>query len=307
VRTLLQLSARAYGTALALHVVTMVLRAVRFQLLIPAPARPGFAHALSVAAAHNMASYVLPLKTGEATLVLYLKLKCGTPSGIALAALLVSRFLDAASLCAGLAAACFSLRDLGARPSWLGGAALVLLVLALVFLLLSLRGDVLVRGLALGLRAVLPRVELVERGLTRANQLAVALRAASGGWRLTLAALLTVPMWFSIFGFFAVLARGFGIPERITFLQRALGASLASLFNLLPLNAAAGAGTQELGWVSGFHLVLGVEEGLALTSGLGVHCVQLFNVVAFGLIAHLSMGVMPRARLPDGGSSSTSR
>lgn len=298
--TLGGLSPRVYSSALGLHLVTMILRAVRFQLLIPRGARPDFGHALAVAAAHNMASYVLPLKAGEASLVVYLKLQCRTPGGIALAALLVSRFLDAASLCAGLATACFSLRGVGAAPQWMGSAALALVAAAALFLFLSLRGDLLVRALEAGLRWLrVQQLSVGSRLLARMNDLALALRAASGGWRLSLAALTTAPMWFTIFGFYALLAREFGIPAEVTFVERAFGASLAVLFNLLPLNAAAGAGTQELGWVTGFHVLLGVDEKIALTSGIGVHLVQLFNVVAMGILAHLAMGFLPRWRFPD--------
>jgi len=299
-RRLMLLSPHAYAAALALHLATTVGRALRFMLLVPRSARPGFRHALSIAAAHNMASYVLPLKTGEASLVVYLKLQCGTPAGVALASLLVSRFLDAAALCTGLAAACFGLRGAGSAPQWMGSAVLLLLALAGLFLLLSLRSDLLVRLLEGGLRTL--RVQHFSPGqrlLERTNGLALALRAASGGKRLALAALLTVPMWFTIFGFYALLAGEFGIPSSVGFLERALGASLAALFNLLPFNVAAGAGTQELGWVTGFHAILGVDEALALSSGIGVHLVQLFNVVAMGLLAHLAMGVMPRWRLPE--------
>jgi uncharacterized protein (TIRG00374 family) len=297
-RTLARLSPAVYALALGLHVVTTALRAARFQLLIPRPSRPDFRHALPVAAAHNLASYVLPFKTGEAALVVYLKLQCGTPAGSALAALLVSRFLDGAALCAGLAAACFSLR--GAGVQWMGSAALGSLVLAALFLALSLRGDLLVRALEAGLRWLrVQRWRLGEHALERLGGLTAALRAASGRARLTLAALVTLPLWFTVFGFFALLAGAFGVPPEHSFLARAFAASLASLCNLLPLNAAAGAGTQELGWVTGFHVVLGVDETLALTSGIGVHLVQLFNVVLLGLVAHLAMGVLPRRRPPD--------
>ena len=54
---------------------------------------------------------------------------------------------------------------------------------------------------------------------------------------------------------------------------------------------AAGLGTQELGWVTGFHVVLGVDERLALTSGVSVHFVQLFNIVVLGFLAHVAMRV----------------
>src|SRR5262249_14695506 len=140
VHTLARLSPGIYCLTLGMHLVTTALRAVRFQVLIPRSARPTFRHALAIAAAHNMASYVLPLKAGEASLILYLRLQCGPPAGIALASLLVSRFLDGAALSAGLAIACTQLRG-GGAAEWVGSTSLVLFLVALFFLLLSLRGD----------------------------------------------------------------------------------------------------------------------------------------------------------------------
>jgi hypothetical protein len=189
-------------------------------------------------------------------------------------------------------------------PEWMSGMVLALALLAGLFLLLSLRGDLLVRGLGFGLRWRRVQRTRLGRGLLERTQgLALALRAAGGGGRLWLAVLATAPMWFSVFGFHALLAGEFGIPASIGFLERAFAASLSTLFNLLPVNAAAGAGTQELGWVTGFHVILGVDEKLALTSGIGVHVVQLFNIVLLGLAAHLAMGVQPRWRLPNSTSS----
>jgi uncharacterized protein (TIRG00374 family) len=298
-RALVRLPPGVYLAALGLHLATYALRALRFQLLLPSDARPRFRQALAVAAAHNLASYVLPFKAGEASLVLYLKLQAGTPAPSALAALLVARFLDGASLCAGMAAACFTLRARGAGStvSWLAPASGLLVVLALLFLVLSLRGDLLVRGIGRPLRWMrVGELGLGRRLLERADGLALALRAASGRRRLLGAALTTAPMWFTIFGFYALLAGALGIPAEVSFLERAFGASLATLFNLLPVNAAAGLGTQELGWVTGFHVVLGVDERLALTSGVSVHFVQLFNIVMLGFLAHLAMGVLPRRR-----------
>jgi len=297
-QALLALPPGVYFLALGLHVVTYGLRAVRFQILVPRSARPTFGQALSVAAAHNMASYILPFKAGEAALVVYLKMQCGTPAASALAALFVSRFLDGATLCAGLAASCLALRGRDADPAlaWLGPLSLVLLAATLLFLLLSLRGDLLVRALERALLWLrLNHWSVGQRLLTSTNGLALALRAASSGrWRLLAAALTTAPMWFTIFGFYALLAGALGIPAEVSFLDRAFGASLAALFNLLPINAAAGVGTQELGWVTGY-LLLGVDEKTALTSGAGVHCVQIFNIVVMGVLAHLVMGV-PRSR-----------
>jgi uncharacterized membrane protein YbhN (UPF0104 family) len=66
------------------------------------------------------------------------------------------------------------------------------------------------------------------------------------------------------------------------------------LTNLLPINAFAGFGTQEGGWVLGFGL-LGVERELALSTGIAVHLVQLSNTVLFGAIGHVAMGLLGAA------------
>jgi hypothetical protein len=206
------------------------------------------------------------------------------------------------SLTSGLAVACLAMTRSGAHPAFgaLRPLSVVLVGLTLLFLLLSIRGDLLLRAIEALLRWLrLHRLRFGAGMLERLNTLARALRSAAGPRRLGAAALLTVPMWFTIFGFYAVLGRAMGLPAELTFLERAFGASLATLFNLLPLNAAAGVGTQELGWVTGFQEFLGVDYEVALSTGIGVHLVQLFNILALGLVAHLAMGVMPRWRLPE--------
>lgn len=302
IKALGRLSFGTYLVALALHLVTYCLRALRFQVLIPDYARPDFRHALTIAAAHNMASYVLPAKTGEASLILYLRMQCGTATSVGLAALVVSRFLDAAALTLGLAVACVSMMVAGRHPALqaLGPLSVALAGLTLVFVLLSFRGHLLLRAIEIVLRWLrVHQLGFGERMLERTNALAVALRSAGGARRLGGAVLVTAPMWFTIFGFYALLGRAMGLPEELTFLEHAFAASLATMANLLPLNAAAGMGTQELGWVTGYQEFLEVDYQLALSTGIGVHLVQLFNIVALGLIAHLAMGVMPRWKFPE--------
>ena len=297
--TLLRLPPQTYLLALSMHLTVYCLRALRFNLLIPRERRPSFKRALIVAGAHNMASYVLPAKTGEASLVVYLRMQCGVPSATGLASLLVSRLLDGATLCCALSIACIWLARSGDYDylEWLGSAGLVLIALCVLFIALSLRGDLLVRVIAWCARWLkLHKWRFGDRLLTKANQLALALRSAGAGGRLYLAALVTIPVWLLVFGFYAVLSRAMGLPEHFDFAEATFGSSLAVMFNLLPVNGMAGVGTQELGWVTGFSQFLGVDESLALSTGIGCHLVQLFNVVTLGILAHLAMGVMPRLR-----------
>ncbi len=246
-----------------------------------------------------MASYVLPAKTGEASFVVYLRMQCGVPTATGLASLLVARLLDGATLCLGLSLACIWLARSGNYDylEWLGSAGLLLIALCVLFIGLSLRGDLLVRMIAWCARWLkLHQWRFGEGLLKKANQLALALRGAGKGGRLYLAALVTIPVWILVFGFYAVLSQAMGLPEHFTFAEATFGSSLAVMFNLLPVNGMAGVGTQELGWVTGFSEFLGVDESLALSTGIGCHLVQLFNVVSLGILAHLAMGVMPRLR-----------
>ena len=301
-RTLGQLPPAVYLFALGLHLFTYCMRALRFRMLVPRENRPGFRRSLVISSAHNLASYVLPAKTGEASLVVYLRMQAGVPATAGLASLLVSRFLDGAALSLGLSLACFWLERSGRYPalSWLGPLSVLLVLLAVIFLVLSMRGHLVLRAVAAVLRWMrLHRLRAGEHLLVRTNSLALALRSAGGGGRLPVAALVSVPLWTSIFGFFVLLARTMGMSESLSFAEGTFGATMGMLFNLLPVNAAAGVGTQELGWVTGFHQFLGINYDVALSTGIGVHLVQLFNIVVLGMMAHVAMGMMPRLSLEE--------
>jgi len=285
-----------YLGALGIHMCTYCFRALRFRVLIPEEMRPGFRRVVVISAAHNMASYLLPAKTGEASWVVYLRGYCGVRASVGLASLVVARLLDGAVLCSALAMTCLYL-SLSGRHShldflgWVGWSLTGLMVL---FVLFAWRGDWMMRLVTAAMRSVrLHRWSLGERFIHKLHEVALDLRDASGGGRLFVAALCTLPVWACIFGFYHLLSQALGLSERFTYMETVFGSSLAVMANLLPINGMAGAGTQEGGWTAGFSL-LGENPDLALETSLGVHAVQLFNVVALGLLAHVVMGAMPR-------------
>jgi uncharacterized protein (TIRG00374 family) len=301
-RAVERLPASIYVIALAMHLTTYALRALRFQVLLPREHRPGFRRMLAISAAHNMAQYVLPAKTGEAALVVYLRAQCRVPASAGLASLVVSRFLDGAMLCIGTAVACLWLQASGRYGSihWLVTTSLAMAVVAALFVALSLRGDLLVRPFEVLLRWLrLHRLSFGERILARTNDMALALRLAGQGPRLALAILISLPLWTSIYAFFGLLAIEMGLPEPVSWGETTFATSLGMLCNILPLNGGAGLGTQELGWVTALNRVLGIDREIATATGLGAHLVQLFNIVAMGFLAHLAMGVMPRLRYEE--------
>jgi len=292
-----RLSPATYLLALGVHLGIHAVRAARFRLLIPPAQRPSFAAMLAISSAHNLAVYVLPAKTGEGALVVYLRTHCGVSAKAGLASLLVSRLLDLATLCAALAAACLyvSSTDLWQAERWVGAAlGASFLVLAALFYALASRGQVLVAVFAWLVCAVrADRASLGRRLLSHSLEVGDALRFAAEDGRVLRALPLSLLVWAGVFVFYAILARGFGLPAEIGLAEAAFGSSLAVLTNLLPVNALAGFGTQEAGWVLGFGL-LGVSRELSFSTGVGVHVVQLFNTCLTGLLGHLAMGALPR-------------
>lgn len=282
-----------YLQAMAIHFGIYLMRAARFRVLLPPSQRPTLFALLAVSASHNLAAYVLPAKTGEGTLVLYLRKLCGVPAGEGLASLVVSRLLDLSTLCALLAISTLLLANSGVlAPSWswpLGG---VLSLGALALFAISARSGILVSVMTGVLRFLrLSSTKLGRKVESSAERVGDALAEAGGEGRLLTSILLSFLIWFGVFAFYMVLAAGFGIDESLGAIKSTFAASWAVLANLLPINGFAGAGTQEFGWVVGFKMV-GVEESLALSSGLGAHLVQLANVVLFGLIGHLVMAIV---------------
>ncbi len=287
-----QLPTSVYVKAMLVHLGIYVLRAARFRVLLPPSNRPGFFALLAVSSSHNLAAYVLPAKTGEGTLVLYLRNVCGVPAGEGLASLVVSRLLDLATLALLLSVATLWLGTRGTLAvAWsypLGG---VLGAGAVALFLLSARSVWLVRTLTWFVRNLrLDGTRIGRKVTVQADGVAQAFHAAGGAGRLRLAAVLSIPLWMGVFLFYLVLARGFGLGEDLNAIEATFASAWAVLANLLPINGFAGAGTQELGWVVGFTTV-GVDEAAATTSGLGAHLVQLLNVVLFGFIGHALMAL----------------
>ncbi|MEO6711751.1 MAG: lysylphosphatidylglycerol synthase transmembrane domain-containing protein [Planctomycetota bacterium] len=290
-----RLSLRAALAAFAVHVAIYVVRSQRFRVLLPVAQRPSSAAMLAISAAHNLAAYVLPAKTGEMTLVMYLRSHSGVPATQGLAALLVSRLLDLATLCLLLALAMIYLvmTRPDSTPLWFWAFAVALLAAAALLMLLSARSDVLVRSAAWIARVFgLARWNFGLRMLARAEELSLALRQAPAGRVLWIAAAQSMAMWFGIFIFYSILARSFGLPPELGLADAAFGSSLVVLSNLLPINSFAGFGTQEGGWVLGFGL-LGVPRGLALSTGFGVHLAQLASTIVLGICGHVAMGWLP--------------
>lgn len=282
--------------ALGLYAGMSLLRTVRFRSLIPPAERPRFVPLLGVTSAYTMAATVLPAKIGEATFVLYANRACGVPSASGLAALVVSRLLDLATLAGMFAVTCFALHVSNAYPGipWFLAVGSLLAAISALCFFLSARGDRLVIFALTIVRWLgLERVRMGRTIVTRSEQVAGALRFAGGEGRLLSATLVSIPIWISIFLFCAVLGRGFGLPPTLSLSELAFGSALAIVTSLIPISAFANFGTLEAGWVIGFEM-LGVPRDLGAATGLGLHVVQVGLCIVIGIAGHLIMGFSKR-------------
>lgn len=290
-RTLAGLDLRIHAVALGIQAVIYPLRAIRLRVLLPADA-PSVPRLTGLSAAHILAANVLPAKLGEAALVVYLR-RVGVPAANGLAALLLSRLFDFAAVTGGLAVACLVMAATEQYPDldWLVPVGFLLLAPALVCTWASLHGERLVglAGRVLG-GLGLARTPVGRKALTFAERSGSALGAVNRR-RLLHAAIVTVPIWLLVFGFYGVLARGFGVE--VSFPVAVFGSGLAIVATLLPLHGFAGFGVQDAGWVAGFT-ALGVGADLATSSGLAAHVVYLVNIAALGAIGHMAMATWAR-------------
>ena len=290
-RTLVSLDLRVHAIALGIQAVIYPLRALRLRALLPADA-PSVPRLTGLSAAHILAANVLPAKLGEAALVVYLR-RVGVPATSGLAALLLSRLFDFAAVTGGLAVACLVMAATGQYTDldWLVPVGLLLFAPAVACAWASLHGQRLVglAGRVLG-GLGMARTSLGSKALSFAERSGSALGAVSRR-RLLRAAVVTVPIWVLVFGFYGVLARGFGVD--VSFPVAVFGSGLAIVAALLPLHGFAGFGVQDAGWVAGFT-ALGVGADLATSSGLAAHVVYLVNIAALGALGHIAMAAWAR-------------
>jgi len=283
------LSPGAWLGVLAVHAAIYALRTLRFASLIP-DRRVPFGHLWSIQAANQMATLLLPMRTGEVTYPIYLR-SAGVPLEVGVAGLVVSRALD---LLAVLVITVFSAIYVGTPLEKLPAGTAVPLVLGITIAAAALvavatGGASFIRFLAV----VAARLGASLRVLGRVEQVAHGFETVGRYRAIAEAFALTLLIWIGVDVFYYVLMVDLGFG-RLGPAEVAFGASAAILTNLLPVNTFAGIGTHEWGWSLGFQL-LGLDVSAAAATGIAVHVVQLVNVGILGLIAQFQLSPAPRA------------
>ncbi len=276
---------------IVLALVTSVIRARRWLLLLRPLAPVGMVRAFAMNAAGSLLNYVLPIRSGDAARAWWLWRRHRVPAGSALATIVIDKACDLAAVAVVLAIleVVAATGVVNAPRGLLGAAALAVALLAAVLGTALLGPRV--------ARSWLARRLLPERFAAALAGQAFAFRAgAKGLWTpdlaARLAALTALALVIDAFNF--------------TLLFTAVGVQVPALkamaaYPALLLSFAVPAGPGYLGnlEVAG-ALVLGGGLGLASAVAAGAivlyHAITAFNALALGLLGFLLVGGRRRAK-----------
>lgn len=283
-----------------LYSITQILRAARIWFALPSKDRPPFSSLLAIVSVHQCLNHLLPLRLGEASFPLLIKRYTATSGATAVSTLVIVRVQELLMLATffGAGLLVWLYRKQGdVSVAWLmaiplAGAVALLLAFSALPRLLTIS--------AVLLRRPLPRIYFVaarERGASFLDRFRIELAAPVStadrgvGW------LLTVAIWFNTFLVSQQALRYSGVPA--TYVETIIGASLASLSHVLPLNAFGSFGSLEAGWTLGFSLI-GFDARTVLAVGFVAHVLLMAFLVTAALLAWiwLHFKPLPAASLP---------
>ena len=269
-----------------LYVVSLVLRGLRFHLLLTrfSNSKVGWAESTDIAIIGSFANHVLPFRIGEAVFVFLANLRHGVPAERGTLAVVTARLYDLVSVLLVFAGAMLAMGAGFGRAWYLAVFALMLLAwIMAVRLDLALRlGGYVLNGLLKAVRFDQRRFARRLLGLIERAQVGLEILRSPRIIAATLA--LSLGIWLALVGCYSQLLAAFGMAT--TFERVAVGSLGASLVSMLPINAAGSVGTLEVGWSAGF-VALGMPRSDAIASGIAMHVIV---IIVSGLLAVVCIG-----------------
>ncbi len=276
------------------YVLTNVLRACRFGVLLSLPGRGGPLRILPEMFALSLLNNVLPGRAGELSFPYFLYRRHNVGVGDSATALVVARLFD--YLAVALLFVGFTLLEIQeldvAAARILEGVGFVLLLSVGLLAAAPWVAEIVFRFAlwAIGrTRFAGGRAEHLAAGLRQQVSAAFARIRSPRTYGLTL--LWSLPIWLCTFAWFSSFLSAFGLPMPYPLVV--VGATFASLAKAIPFITIGGFGAHEAGWTLGFTLV-GMERTAAIASGFAVNILTLLTSALFGGAALLWMNGLSR-------------
>jgi glycosyltransferase 2 family protein len=266
----------------------IVLRAIRWRLLIAREHRPSTADVTRALLVGYLFNSILPARAGEAVRVVFLRQRAGTPKFVALGTVIAERAIDVLTLLVLLFVAAPFVPGTDWLPRVVALGAVLFVVIAVVFIAFALYGErparLLLRPLGLLPRMSRDRIELAAanlmRGLSAFRSPAVALRAFA----------LTAASWLLIAFASWICMRGFDL--RLGFSAAVLVVVAINLAMILP-SGPAGIGVFEAATLTALH-PFHVERAQALSYALVLHGLNVVPFIVAGYFVLQHHALVPR-------------
>lgn len=259
------------------------LKGLRLRILLQDSQTPLLSY-FSIAGFHNFYNQILPARTGELTLVYYLKRYAGVKAGVAVYSLIVVRILDLVVVAIYFFISFMMLTWGNIDLYWLlpvlilGFLAVLSLLLLPLFvvvakkLVLAIVTRFSLRGKLIG--KLVQMIESVEQGVSASSVKGLFLPLT----------IVTLLIWAALYALYYVTIIAVGVD--VSPLQSIAGSTGAILTNVLPVNGVGGFGSHEAGWAGGFVLV-GLTKEIAIATALTSHLIVFFCSVFFFVISVL--------------------
>ncbi|MFW6366998.1 MAG: lysylphosphatidylglycerol synthase transmembrane domain-containing protein [Spirochaetota bacterium] len=244
------------------------------------------ARMFTVVSYHNFFNQIMPARTGELTLVYYLKtiLKMDVSRGVH--SLLVVRFMDLFIVAVFFIVSFLFTATKTVSPALLAAACGIGIVSLAVILFIDRFMKPSARIFDAVTRATgLSKVSVIHKGGEKLYQLAETFGKDSVTHKIPMLVMTSLLVWGALytFSYFVIMA----FTDELSYFQSVLGSTAAVLTNVLPINSFGSFGTMEAGWVGGYYLV-GIGKNVAILSAFTYH---LVNFASAGIIALACMAV----------------
>jgi uncharacterized protein (TIRG00374 family) len=296
-RTFLSLHMFQVGIIFFLFLISIMLRGWRFELTLSGKLSAPHIRYFILAALHNVANQLMPVRSGELAYPYLLHRYFGYKLASGTASLLYVRFFELFVLIF-----LFLVAIVGFTSVKIGydfyqvaiGVTVLALVAVIVWVNLAMIIKVVSHWLARKLQKRSGRlVNFFERVSRLLLSLSDELKVKKSPLLHIATGILTLLNWMCLFTIFYLVLHGVGTP--VSVFETMIGSSVASLAQLIPVSTMGNFGSLEAGWTAGFMMV-GVDMKSALNSGLIMHLIVFLCSLVLAVLSWLGLLLMQGRR-----------
>ena len=265
--------------AFVVYILNYILRTLRLQIILPLENAPFF-QLLGLTGLYGMYNYLLPVGSGEITLVALLNYRLKIPVVDGLASLIATRYLDFSTIALMLPAVLIV--NWKILPPWIVYTSLVFCALVLMvnlYLVYFFQKDPM---FSLGIfHLQVLWIARLKEFLIRLRDGLVRVYQKKKHFHLLF---LTLAVWICVYTNYYLVVISLGY--QITYFQIVVVSIIMIPMTLLPIQGLANFGTHEIGWVIAFS-IFGQQKDIALSIAFSSHILLLFFVLLLGACSYL--------------------